>query len=252
MKQIIILIAIICVLPACRRKQVEPSINPNHISILIDSTDTLAIYPNCLFLTSLFEAMGTKDSGCVVRIRPITDKKLNPIETLPLLSEEESEGMNTEDYVFFRRDELAKFRDSLCSIVQPKSMQSDEVFKEKRNSECYNALSDELRYLSIRNKGNKLLLAYTNLFENSTTISCYSSYTMSKFKDEPKQMTQFIDSVYEFPKRLDGIKIVFIYLPTNKEDEDRFLAIYRVIQKLLSSKGAYVSLQATNQFLGYE
>lgn len=166
------------------------------------------------------------------RISTLTETHLAKIDQAKLRPVKSMSEYNQ----YSRESEIKKFQKTVDDLLaEYKNLENG-----KQASSIFIPLSKELRKLSRSNAQRKVLIVYTDLFENS---SFYSSYSDNDFSQNPAKLTEILMQNAPLPNDLKGIQIFIIYNPVLGTDS-QFLAISKWYKKLLEKRNAEVFISA--------
>jgi len=166
------------------------------------------------------------------RISTLTETHLAKIDQAKLRPVKSMSEYNQ----YSRESEIKKFQKTVDDLLtEYKNLENG-----KQASSIFIPLSKELRKLSRSNAQRKVLIVYTDLFENS---SFYSSYSDNDFSQNPAKLTKILMQNAPLSNDLDGVEIFIIYNPVLGTDS-QFLAISKWYKKLLEKRNAEVFIGA--------
>lgn len=237
MKKIRITISTVClvILMGCQTQSPKET----EVSILFDitnSTQNTEIDILTSDIVKIFELQQHLYNYGTFRISSLSETHMSAIKQVALLPIVSKNDYNK----YVRENKINIFKvgvDSLLTAVQ----QSETG---KQASSLFIPISRELHRLTRSHASNKILLCYTDLLENSSTVfSVYSKETLKTLEQSPEQLTERLVQSAPLPENLQGITIYIIYTPMRDTDET-FLAISQWYKALLESKGAKVLIGA--------
>lgn len=245
MKNIIVLLLSCIFIYACQKKQeVNHSTQINTVS---DITDRQLLLPDASAILKLYEFDRDENKEAYFRISTISDKILNPAIELKLPNNTVSEHKNDLDDPNYREKILAGYTSRIQKAI------SD--FDAKRHkdsslgkSECFATIAGEIQQMQKKIFEKNIMLIYSDLQENSDLFNCYSKTDQALLHSNPDKVVSLFNNLHLLPDQLKGFKIFFIYQPKNREDDQRFVAMAGIYQKLLEARGATVKVQADNNF----
>lgn len=232
---------------SCRREQditQRPSVA---LSILGDVTDRVRLKPTVFPALEALDFLHNPDQECLIRLRVISDKLLTPVCSAHIPSERDMERENIEDDKQFRAKHVVAFYGE--AKKQFKDFYSGvDTTTTIAHSLCFQTIADELNFLYRSSYKKRVIVIYSNLFENSSLCNVYTSLTQHVLFKTPDAIAQKLTASHLLPNSLAGIKIIFVFEPTSMAEDKLFNSIVGVYKKLLESKGGIVQVQASNHF----
>ncbi len=205
------------------------------LSTLSDITDTLIAKPDAKEIVSLLGITGEgKWNGGEFRYSTVSDVSYNKHSDVRLSSANKWLSNEPE-----RDKEIKQFQKAIDEILS-----NNEVGpKGKRQSSVYLAIARELNYLSQKKVDRKYLLLYSDLMENTSELSFYSTQSMLWLKDYPDSVRDHLNKLQNL-NNLTGITVIIIYQPENPAQDQIFRVVSEFYRKLLEEKGATVTITA--------
>ncbi len=244
MKQFIGILFSWVVLSSCtNRLKQQPNII--YVTAVVDITDHRQVYPTAESILPLFSLNTEENSEATFRICPVTDRELNPDIEFHLPNGIETEKSNSYDDPDFRKKVIVQFFSSIRKTITEfnTKVKSDTSVA---HSECFKCISNELQNL-VQHKSNKgVLVVYSDLQENSAIFTCYNRSNQKLLISNPENIAGVFEKTDLLPKDLKNITVSFVYNPVSREDDIHFMAMLKVYKKLLISRGAKVSVSASN------
>lgn len=230
---------------ACtKKKKAQEKQLATEVIVLSDITDPLLVKPDHRYILNLLRLEDNKDDASLIVLRLISDRVLNPSAELYLPSRAVSEKHNK------RRDR--KHRDTYIlgydKHVQKAFAEFQNRFKPDgyiNKSECFCTITSSLRELKQSKAQKKILVIYSDLFENGD-FSVYHPDVNRLIQDNPGKAAELLAKRCPVPWSLKGITIYVIYQPKDREDDRRFLNIASVYQLLLENTGAQLYIRTNN------
>ncbi len=115
-------------------------------------------------------------------------------------------------------------------------------------SECFLTIANELQLMKNKSGERNVLLVFSDLQENSNLFSCYTKANQELLYESPDTISQIFESMHLLPKNLNSIKVIFIFQPLTRPQDQKFEAMVKIYRKLLESRGATVIVQANNTY----
>jgi hypothetical protein len=236
---------ILIVLCACNSS--NTSLKPDYmdISVIGDATDFHILYPDASSVLLVFNLSEHKNEAVTFRYSEVSDKILAPITIIHLPATSATKQKNRKNDPLFREKFITTFYDSIKKTLSP--VKSNSSFLER--SQCFHAISRELIYLSQSTSTRKLLLVFSNLYENSDLTSVYTDQGKKILRTRPQAIANLFEQANLLPKDLAGVTIVFVYQPRNIEDDKQYNSmVNNIYRPLLEKRKANVIVQASNTF----
>jgi len=208
------------------------------VSVLLDVTDPRAYWPSLTDIQSLFHCKETPNAECLFRLRIITDKKLAPVIKYRLADAQSLEKDNTEDDPQFRDKSIETFYRMIQKGMKD-FYSSNDTTHSAANSECFRVIADELSTLSSIQHGERILVVVSDLLEKSDLADFYG-----KSSRDLRAIVERLDKTRLLPNDLSNVRIIFLFNPHNRKEDQAFSFSSEVYQQLLQSKHAIVKVQA--------
>ena len=226
---ILISIAIITLIVACNSEEESTT----EVVILHDITDTHIAQPDTQEILSLFHIQN-KWNGGVFYFTDLTDVSYNQTKQAKL--EPRNEWISNE---FDREKEIKKFKEEIAEIIKNETMGNTE----KTNSAIYLPIARELNKLKNSKAQRRILVVYSDLMENTETLTFYKKDDFEQLKINPKQIKEAFEKQATLDS-LNGIEVYFIYQPAENNSDQKFQILSGFYKKLLEDKGAKVIISA--------
>lgn len=221
----------LAILTGCQPPQAEQT----EVSILLDITGSTVNTKFDITTNDVLEIFNLDKKPFnygKFRISTLTETHLAKIDQAKLRPVKSMNEYNK----YSRESEIKKFQKSVDDLLtEYKNLENG-----KQASSIFIPLSSELQKLSRSNAQRKILIVYSDLFENS---SFYSSYSGNAFYQNPAKLTEILMKNAPLPKDLDGIEVFIIYNPVLGTDS-KFLAVSQWYKKLLENRNAEVFISA--------
>lgn len=141
---------------------------------------------------------------------------------------------------YSRENMIHSFKEGIDSLLYDLKHHS----KGKQASSIFIPLSREFERLVQSEADKKILLCFTDLFENTSSLfSVYSTKESQSLLHHPEKLTKLLTKNAPLPKDLKGIEVYLIYSP-NIDTDSGFLAISQWYKELLETRGAEVYIGA--------
>ena len=204
------------------------------ISILRDITETHLAQPLPEEIMSLFDLNIHKWNGGIFRFANISDVSYTNTKYAAVTSA--NEWLSNQ---YDREKEIKVFRDKVEEIIA--DAKNDSIGKP--HSSVYIPIADELNRLNKSHSQRRVLLIYSDLMENETTLSFYNGRVLELLKSNPDSAIKVFNKLSSLGN-LSGIEVHIIYQPTNTETDRIFQIVSEFYRKYLESKGAKVEISA--------
>lgn len=204
------------------------------VTVLRDLTDSDQSIPEKSEITSMFNLNDSMWSGATLRFIDLTDVSHNHTFTAQI--KPENQWMGNE---FDRKKQVEKFYSSIDTIFQTAMSEQPG----KNYSSIYLPLATELNLLSKSPATTKVLLAYSDLMENTQRFSLYDPTNMELLSSKPDSVLHILEREATIGN-LSGIKVYLIFDPKNNTADEEYLKVAGFYKRLLESKGAIVRVSA--------
>lgn len=239
MKKAMVLLTGLLLMSSCQNELTEAERQFMSLSVIRDKTDRHLLKPKANPVLRLFQLHENKNAGVYFRYREITDMTLVPVISYDLLCT--SDGKRG-DEAFSREKQIVNFYNNIRTVLSDSGTYTDSSIL--THSECFTIIAEELMHLSHSNATNRVLLIYSNLFENSDI----TVYTDGKVNiTDPEKIKEKLEQLKLLPQNLAGIKVVFLFTPSSREESRDYMKMYDVYRKMLEAKGAVISVKASNE-----
>lgn len=140
---------------------------------------------------------------------------------------------------FDREEEIKAFKNQIGSAV----LEIQNAKMNRPSSSVYVPICRELIRLSKSNSNRKILLAYTDLKENSDYLSFLSANARQDLENNPEKIEDYLLNEMPLPQDLSDIEVYFIHEP-NGDDNFLFKRLSRVYKSMIEKRGGKVNIQA--------
>jgi len=237
----------ICLLYSCGKLGIQSKTSTSLLTVVYDITDPLKCIPCANPILKLYDFQSYKDQLAQFRLVPVSDKKLNPIREVTIENSSVSDQNNVNEEMDYRENLVLAFYDSVRMAIN--DFQSQYTADTSLHySECYSTIATELEILASRNASKKILIVFSDLFENSVEFSCYTYQGLSLLKNNPEKVEAILLRQHPLPDNLQGIMIYAVYNPDNRENDILFSKMATVYKHMMTSRGATIKFQATNKY----
>jgi hypothetical protein len=246
MKKIYFFLLGFLVLESCVKNAKYDAIHNSDVVVIRDITDPMKIGPETDPVFLLYGFSNDKERGAHFRLVPLSDRRLNTFTEFRLPDGKTSESNNTTEDVTYRDHLIEAFHVNIDKAIANKVYLSDTA-THRDKSECFYTISSELGKLAERKANERVLLVYSDLFENSDVFNSYSKGGRNLLKSNRDSVARVFNRAFPLPRSLEGIRVYFIYQASNREDEQKFLDMVEVYKLLLQSRHATIFVRADNK-----
>jgi hypothetical protein len=213
--------------------------SPKHktieVSVLGDVTEKLLAQPNPSETLPLFHLNADPLDGAEFSYANMSDVSLNRRTAFSLAQGGNSITTNQ----FDRKREVQKFEKSVTGFFD--SLSTDTIGRD--HSSVYLAIVQELNRLAKSKADRKILLVYSDLMENTQSVSFYDKRMISLLHSSPNTISGLLFSQLPI-QNISGIEVHFVYQPKNANDDNAFRVVSGFYKKILEAKGAIVFISA--------
>lgn len=211
--------------------------------VIRDKTDIHLLNPDASSILRLFNLSDNNSASVNFRYHEITDRTLVPVVILNLPTGT-NKGRSNEP--FSRERLIINFYDTIRKTLVDVNSNNNSSYL--NHSECFRTIAEELTILSQSNSEYKILLVFSNLFENSDILSVYNNDTKKMLMKAPKKIKEQFEKSKLLPENLSNMRVFFLFNPATREEDKEFMKIVEVYRILLESRGAKVTVQANNTY----
>ena len=208
----------------------QPTIT--ELTVMRDITDTHVSELKVADIVSIFNM--NKWDGANFRFVDITDVTYN--HTYEKKIEPENEWMGNE---LDRNKKVKQFYSEISQVLD--TVKTESIGKD--NSSVYIPIAHELNRLSQSTSQKRILLIYSDLIENTDQFSLYSKNNLTLLKTNPKVAQEYFENLTPL-NNLGGIRIFFVFQPTDIDTDEQYKLISGFYKNLFESKGATVEITA--------
>lgn len=227
---LILLFSITITLTACITSQTSST----DAVLMIDITEKSLAGPKADEVVRLFNLKENKWNGADFKSVHISEVSITP--TAHARIEESNQWLSNE---FEREEEIKRFEKDVRDIIT-KSEQTDIG---KSRSSVYLPLARELNLLSQSKSEKKILIIYSDLFENTESLSFYRKKDFALLETKPELIKKEFEKLAKLDS-LSGIEVWFIYQPSDSKNDRNFQVASGFFKNLLESKKAKVNISA--------
>jgi hypothetical protein len=206
------------------------------LTVIVDKTDRMTAYPTADEITS---QLGLKDDlwqGVRITATYISDKDINDVTVLTLESENQWSGN-----IMMRKAKIQHFVKQLQHCLSEMKYSGTCPY-----SIIYRTIARQADKLATSNAHRKLLLVYSDLYENDTDLNFYERNKMNRLRTNPLSIALQLETT-EPLKRLIGLQMWLIYNPTSYKQNQAYMTIAEFYQHLFTTHGAVTHI--ANKFL---
>jgi len=214
-----------------------------HLSLVNDVTDSLRLRVEENSILQRFNLSQHKADKVIFSYSEISNTRLSKTVNIVLPGEGETDEKNNKNEPFFREKMILAFYDTIRHTLSDAKAEQGI----KPNSECFRAICKQLQALAASRSSEKLMIITSNLFENSTLLNVYGKRFENYFWNHPDEIDSLFERTGLLPDHLQGITVIIIYQPYNRDDDKRFAVMAEVYTRLLKKRGARVVIQADNK-----
>lgn len=230
----ILLISIAVLITACQTTKTTTT----ESVVLMDITDKSLVSPKADEIVKLYDFDKSKWNGGVFRFSDISQVSINPTQEASI-----NAGNQWLSNEFQRKDEIKLFENSIADIIT----KAEQGTTSQNKSSVYLPIANELNLLSQNKSEKRILIIYSDLFENTESLSFYRKKDFEKLKTKPEQIQKSLEEQASI-NSLSGIEIYFIYQPGDSKSDVNFQIVSGFYKKLLEDKGAKVNISANLNF----
>lgn len=245
--RLLILFVLTYFLPACKEENTSARYAKSQITALGDITDPHSLRPLPDPILALYQFDKDKNKEGVFRFRCIEDLHLNPVVEFHLPDGKSAEATNRNGDPHYREKSILSFYAKIRTSLSDFRLVNDSA-QSKQYSECFSTIAEELTILGESEATKKILLVFSDLQENSAVFSCYRSENQSLLQSDPKKVGDLLNEQYHLPDDLTGIRVIFIYRPNTREEDQRYKNMNEAYRYLLENRHAQVQTQANNNY----
>lgn len=243
MKKVMGLLITLSMMNSCQSDLKEIEKSYMDLAVIRDKTDPHLLKPDANSVLRLFNLSDNNSAGVNFRYHEIKDRTLVPVVILNLPS---GTSRGKSDEPFSRERLIINFYDTIRKTLTDVNSNNDSSFLD--HSECFSTIAGELTILSQSNSQYKILLVFSNLFENSEILSVYNNDTKKMLMKTPNKIKEQFEKSKLLPEKLSNVRIVFLFNPATREEDMEYMKMIEVYRMLLEPRGAKVTVQANNSY----
>jgi hypothetical protein len=221
--------------------QVQVSSYSTAIAVVTDVTDKKKLWPEANSLLELYHYKLYPNAEGWFDLSVISDKVINVSYSYHLPDAQITDQQNSEDDPQFRAEAIAGFYTNVKNAFTDLYRQFDTT-KAYPYSQCWATISFALIKLNQNSAAHKYLFAFTDGSENS---ALWNAYRADASINTQTIAARFLKA-YPIPQNLNGITVIFVYLPASITDDKRYTKMVQLYKFILEQRGATVVLQTNN------
>lgn len=199
------------------------------MTAVFDRTDSIRNFPNAQTLLSPLNLAQDKFQGIHIVLTTISDKDVNARTILDLKPENEWTGNVVE-----RDDDIRRF------VMQvQRALDSMRNMPACSHSIVYRAIAREANALAARRAGNKYLVVFSDLYEADDSINFYHKSVLQRIRQHPDTVAAQLEKSLPV-QPLAGLKVWLLYDPKSFADNNAFMPVATMYQRMLERHGATV------------
>jgi len=224
------LLALSMALGACNE---QPSPFDTALTIMVDETDTLPVYPSVTTLLTPFKLKEQPWQSLEITALGIEDKDITTAETITLPKENPITGNP-----IIRQARLARF----AALLQGRLAAIDSV-RSRPRSIVFRAVAQQAALLANRTAAHRYLLVYSDLMEHSN-VNFYDPNTRSLLQTNPAIIEKQMEAEQQLPD-LPGVQMWFVYKPKTYRENNLYMRIARFYERVYTAHHATVHIATT-------
>ncbi len=204
------------------------------ITIIIDKTDRMTVYPTAGEIISKLGLKGNPWQGIRITATYVSDKDINDVTVLTLEGENQWSGN-----IIMRKAKIQHFSKQLQRCLSGMEYNGTCPY-----SIIYRTIARQINRLAASDATRKILLTYSDLQENDTDLDFYDPKVKDKIAKNPQSIIAQLEATVPL-KSLNGLQIWLLYSPTSYRQNNTYLPVAMIYNKLFESKGAIVHIEKT-------
>lgn len=228
---ITIIAVIFALLPSCNAPK-----SPKTSLALVghDRTEQMTAHPDAASLLPFLSLDEDPNQGAEIDFFDVTDVSLNKYVTFSLAAEKGSLANP-----FTRKRQIAKFKSDIDNYLDTAA--HDTVGHDR--SSVYHPMVSALTELAQSTATDRTLILYSDLAENENDISFYRPGTLALLRSDPDRIAAELAAKAPLPDDLSGIRVYFIYQPSNPQSDALFQTVSSFYKSLLEKRNATVVIE---------
>jgi hypothetical protein len=206
------------------------------IAIVVDKTDRMTTYPTA---DEIISQLGLKDDpwqGVRITATYISDRDINDLTVLTLEAENEWSGN-----VIVRKAKIQRFVKQVQRCLTAMQYNGTCPY-----SIIYRTVARQANRLSTSKAKRKLLLVYSDLYENDVDLNFYDPKVIHRLKTTPQSIITQLEANAPL-KPLKGLQLWLIYNPTSFKQNNDYMVIAGFYEHLFMAHGAVTHI--ANKFI---
>jgi len=206
------------------------------IAVIVDKTDRMTAYPTA---DEIVSQLGLKENpwqGVRITATYISDRDINDMAVVTLEAESEWSGN-----VIVRKAKVQRFIKQLQRCLTEMHYNGTCPY-----SIIYRTIARQANRLAASKAKRKLLLVYSDLYENDADLNFYDAKVMHRLQKNPQSVITQLEASAPL-KPLKGLQLWLIYNPASFKQNNDYMAIAGFHQHLFTAHGAAVHI--ANKFM---
>lgn len=229
------MLVIVLIVSSCTPKPVTNT----HVSLLVDLTgsyqDNVPDVDSDKIL-QLFHLNDTQNYG-TFRTDYIADVNYSTVQKVSLRPVASMIEYNE----FEREAEVVSFKEKITSMIG----NVNGTPRGKPNSAVYIPIAREINRIARTHADRKVVIIYSDLFENSTFFRFYEPKSLQLLLEKPEEVQRLLEKQQPLAEDLTGVHVYIVYQAPNQEASQAFqLFSNRVYKPMLEERGAEVIIGA--------
>jgi hypothetical protein len=211
----------------------DPTLIDKAITIAIDRTDPLLLYPNAEAISAQLGLKQDMWQGIEVMVIFMQDTDSGESKRITLARESKWTGNTT-----IRKAKVEQFKKELGVALAPIKRSGS-----LGHSIIYRNIAKGLTALAACQATKKYLLVYSDLMENDQ-LNFYKPYTIDRIRKDPDSVRQRLEQIAAIPD-LSGIQVWLLYQLPSYEANNSYRDVAHFYTQLLEAKGAVLHIENT-------
>jgi hypothetical protein len=227
MKSPIVYMLLLWAATYCLNSCSNATITSTDIAVIVDKTDRMTAYPNA---NDIISQLGLQDNpwqGVRITTTYISDRDINDVTVVTLASENQWSGNK-----MIRKAKIEHFTQQLQQCLTAMKYSGTCPY-----SIVYRTIARQANRLAANTADRKLLLVYSDLYENDTELNFYDTHTINRLQKSPQSIATQLEATIPL-KQLSGLQLWLLYNPTSFSQNNRYMIVANFYQHLFSTHGA--------------
>ncbi len=208
----------------------RPTRSTSEVWLLVDRTEEHKALPVIEEILRLFALVKDKWNGAILHVERLTDVSYNRVSQTSL-----AEADPLFSSTFTRDADVLTFTSAATTALD--SLAADTIGRP--HSSVYIPMTRALNALSGSFSETRVLVVYSDLRENRSSLSFYDKHTLALLREDASKIESQL--LADMPLNdLSGITIHFVYEPKDETDDVTFRLIASFYERLFTSRGATV------------